>query len=189
MLSPLTIAERQTISLSPYNVSFDFAGNLPCKYVLGESKATGLTAHIYFPESKGVVGIQIFEGEQAKRVYNSYMNFGNCTPLLIDGVSGVIDTKIWPKETVGDNNTSMIWANYRLDDRKNGISGLVGIYGKTDNETFLKMMNLVKTIHVTETVSQTTYSKGSIPTGAYTQYTHEAIMVDGEVPHITYIIV
>ncbi|MGO9611476.1 MAG: hypothetical protein ACLPX5_00360 [Dissulfurispiraceae bacterium] len=75
---------------------------------------------------------------------------------------------------------------YRLDDRNNDATGTVELDAWVDNATLPHVMQLVKTLHITESIAHTIYSKEAVPTGAYGGYTHEPIYVDIDVPHTTY---
>jgi hypothetical protein len=50
------------------------------------------------------------------------------------------------------NYTATVYAEYRLEHRGTGITGVVEITGNSDNATLPFVMNLIRTIHVTKTV-------------------------------------
>jgi hypothetical protein len=98
-----------------------------------------------------------------------YINANGTHSTTIDNIQGWIQTSYAQPRWITDkikhpewndlpiNYTATVRAEYRLEHRGNGATGVVEITGTSDNATLPYVMNLIKTIHVTETI--TTYTE------------------------------
>ena len=165
--------------------------------VCNGDSAPSYSMTISFPATKGYVWLSIIDYSGPVKVYNATLlesqRWGNtrinASHKEIDGLPGWI-----AKNNImcGDVHVvgTAIQADYRLEPRGNGITGNVEIKGDTagnsiactdgdpswvpspqENSTLQATLNLINTIHVTKTITHTTY-------------TQEPLYVN--VPHSTY---